>query len=166
MIICLTFKRDGAIITYCMTMNGVNKMMNTQKVSKTQENLIQCAMMAVEFYRQATSSQMSLFPEPEPKREEQEKSDMAKKQAVRLPTATLEDIRQTAKDALDLKAKEIIYKTVGAETYTAWFHNRGFVCFFAQGMASFDVQGTFVKQQISQRFWPHCAEVLKKEMTI
>jgi hypothetical protein len=142
------------------------KMMNTMKVSKTQENLIQCAMMAVEFYRQATSPQMSLFPPSEDKQEEQENHDMAKKQPVKLPAATLDDIRQTAKDALDLKAKEIIYKTVGADTYTAWFHNRGFVCFFAQGMPSFDVQGTFVKQQISQRFWPHCAEVLKKEMTV
>ena len=121
-------------------------MINTMKVSKNQENLIQCALAAMELYKQALSPQMSLFPAPEPKKEENH--DMAKKQAIKLPAATLDDIRQTAKDALDLKAKEIIYKTVVPDTYTAWFHNRGFVCFFAQGMPSFDVQGTFIKQQV------------------
>jgi len=129
-----------------MSIKGVNQMINTMKVSKNQENLIQCALAAMELYKQALSPQMSLFPAPEPKKEENH--DMAKKQAIKLPAATLDDIRQTAKDALDLKAKEIIYKTVVPDTYTAWFHNRGFVCFFAQGMPSFDVQGTFIKQQV------------------
>ena len=70
MIIFLTFKQDKTIITYSMIVKGVSKMMNTMKISKNQENLIQCAMMAVEFYRQATSSQMSLFPPSESKQEE------------------------------------------------------------------------------------------------
>lgn len=55
MIICLKFKQDITIITYIMTVKEVSKMMNTIKVSKTQENLIQRTLAAMELYKQALS---------------------------------------------------------------------------------------------------------------
>ncbi len=55
MIICLKFKQYMTIITYSMNVKEVSKMMNTMKVSKNQENLIQCALAAMELYKQALS---------------------------------------------------------------------------------------------------------------
>jgi len=54
-IICLKFKQDITIINYIMTVKEVSKMMNTIKVSKTQENLIQRTLAAMELYKQALS---------------------------------------------------------------------------------------------------------------